>query len=325
MVALVAERLSVEQRVAVYGASEEPTVHRGVPWWPQDQLWRSAEENPRALIVPRMPLWAGQSGPMPGVRRIAWLTEPHYAALDDKVAANWDRMVVVSQWHKARLAAAHGVRPDRMTVIPNGLQPEHFSGSAPKRERHRFFWASSPDRGLLRLLRLWARIRDRLPEATLEVYNGWRAIEALARHSAVWAARHRSLRLQYEVLRCQAGVIERGMVAPVDLARAFQAASVWLYPTDVEETFCIIAIKALAAGCLPVTSALGALPETARGGILLAPPRGDENGTYDDAFVRAAVQAVEVSDAERARISQRAIAEYDIRGVGRLWQELIDG
>lgn len=114
------------------------------------------------------------------------------------------------------------------------------------------------------------------------------------------------------------------MVAPITLARALREASVWLYPTDVAETFCIIAIKARAAGCIPVTSALGALPQTAAGGILLPPPLGEVDELYAQAFVDAAVQSVAASDMERLRMSQEAMETYDIRGVVRQWAVLLD-
>lgn len=59
------------------------------------------------------------------------------------------------------------------------------------------------------------------------------------------------------------GVTEHGKVGHKKLAEIMKETSVWAYPcTDPRETFCITAVKAQAAGCVPVVTLLGALEET---------------------------------------------------------------
>ena len=55
---------------------------------------------------------------------------------------------------------------------PNSGPPATLGADLPAvpRDRHRFIYASSPLRGIERLVRMFARIRKALPDATLEVF-----------------------------------------------------------------------------------------------------------------------------------------------------------
>jgi len=68
------------------------------------------------------------------------------------------------------------------------------------------------------------------------------------------------------------GVTYHGRVGQRELAKAFLASSLWLYPTNFHETSCITAMEAQAAGVFAITSKLAALPETLRMGHLIDPP-----------------------------------------------------
>ena len=68
-----------------------------------------------------------------------------------------------------------------------------------------------------------------------------------------------------------------GNVPQRQLAREFMRSSLLLYPNTFEETSCITALEAQAAGCAIVTSDLGALSETiGAAGILISEPPGTE-------------------------------------------------
>ena len=59
------------------------------------------------------------------------------------------------------------------------------------------------------------------------------------------------------------GVVFHGRAGQEEVARSYLQSQLWLYPTDFEETSCITAMEAQAAGCHIVATRCGALPETA--------------------------------------------------------------
>ena len=124
-------------------------------------------------------------------------------------------------------------------------------------------YSSSPDRGLARLLDFWPKIFAKYgPDSSLHVYYGfetWRRLAALhdLRDQLVQAdlLEHR--------LATTPGVVFHGRAGQEEVARSYLQSQLWLYPTDFQETSCITAMEAQAAGCHVVATRCGALPETA--------------------------------------------------------------
>lgn len=326
-IAYLAERLASERPTEVYGPVPREDVHRGVAYWKREQirhLWRGRPDA--KIVVSRNPQYAETLDDMIGheLRKILWLQDAYYPGLNEEIANRYEEIVVVSEWHKEAMHQIHGVPLDKMIVAYNFLLAEHFEGEAPERKHDRFIYASSPDRGLIKLLRLWPRIRASYPEAELEVYYGWRGcIQLGSGRDESWVARFTEIRKQYEELRYQDGVKDVGMVNHEQLARAMRAAGVWCYPTDFTETGCLTACKAKAAGMVPVTTALAALTETAASNwsTLVAPDADD----YDDQILDGIDAAMEIADEERAFMSKQAIETYRVENAALpIWRELLD-
>jgi glycosyltransferase involved in cell wall biosynthesis len=174
---------------------------------------------------------------------------------------------------------------------------------------------SSYDRGLECLLAMWPDIRAAVPGATLDIYYGWNT----------WDALHGDRRMDFKDRILAAlddleahGVREHGRVSHEELASAMRAIDVWAYPTQWQETFCITALKAQEAGCWPVVTAVGALPESVVQGDLI-----DCRSIYSDRpaqqeFVGAVVTAL--------REGKRAlpVPGTDWADVARAWVAQID-
>ena len=44
--------------------------------------------------------------------------------------------------------------------------------------QHKIFYGSSYDRGLMHLLLMWKEIKKEIPDATLEIYYGWKLFQS---------------------------------------------------------------------------------------------------------------------------------------------------
>lgn len=117
---------------------------------------------------------------------------------------------------------------------------------------------SSYDRGLECLLDMFPKIREQVPDATLDIYYGWNVFDAYH------AKNPQKMKWKWQMIRkmAQEGVTEHGRVDHQQLADAMKEIKVWAYPTEFTEIHCITALKAQEAGCIPVTTNVGALQET---------------------------------------------------------------
>ncbi len=309
------------RRVEVFGPTPRVDVRTGVAYWPREQLRKLRGREDLKLIVSRAPAWGEYIKSLAGDhRQILWLQDAFYADLTPEVAAGYETIVVLTEWHKQQMRTEHGVPLDKMEIVPNFLLPEHFTQAVAKKNDH-FIYASSPDRGLIKLLEMWPRILDRYPDATLDIFYGWRGCEVLSRTQPDWTALYRQLRPRYEKLRHQKGVRDRGMVNHFAIGQAYFRAGVWFYPTGFSETFASNAIKARAAGAIPVTTALAGLKETAAcpQATLIDP----HDPMYEEKALAAVFAAIEAGDDIRVPMMREAREKYSLEAVALLWDRIL--
>ena len=101
------------------------------------------------------------------------------------------------------------------------------------------------------------------------------------------------------------GAIEHGQVGHEELARAFEKASLWTYPCNCSETFCITALRAQFAGAIPVVIQRAALHETVRHGFRCKYP--DE---YLDLLRQALGKVQQISLQQRSEMRDFVLNKY---------------
>lgn len=328
-----------------YSANAEEEVRYSVGYWTRNKIDKINAGGP--VIVSRGPSFGAILDRMAGTTldKILWLQDVHYPDLNEATAKTYRKIVTVSEWHRKTIEADIGgadVAEDgnrRVVVIPNFLLAEHFDlEGEPAREPHHFVYASSPDRGLIRLLKLWPKVLELYPDATLDIFYGWEGCMALgAGENPAWTERYRKVRTEYLGLKWQKGITDRGRVNHTTLAREFQRASAWLYPTDFAETNCLTAQKVRAAGCVPVTTKFAGLVESAacpQTCYVAMPGVGellDPTGTpeafeaYARRFLDAVQVAVDTSNAERLEMRGDAIEDFDILAILPHWLDVLEG
>jgi len=239
-----------------------------------------------------------------------WVHDVHVGQRTPQIEASLlkvDRVLALSSWHADFLKKTYPhLSPYSISVTRNGIDVGRFHHlSMGPKIQNRLIYSSSPDRGLERLLDLFPQIREQVKDTELHVYYGfdnWRKSAELAKNKEVLA---RIVKLERKI-DSSPGVHFHGRVSQTELAEAFAASKVWAYPTWFTETFCISAIEAQAAGCVPVTTRLAALGETVKHGVLLDPP--STSSVYGLRFVE---ETVNLLKHENLRI--------DLADKGRAW------
>ena len=264
--------------------------------------------------------------PLPAKKRLLWTgdsyDQPSSVGFGDKrIAARIDRLLAVSNWHADGICAKSGFPRERTWVLRNGVQLALFSGSEP-RARKRLIYSSTPYRGLAFLPAVVTDLRRRHPDLELHVFSGMQVYQGSGFDPRI----AQSFEPLFALLRATPGCVVHGNVKQDQLAREFMRSSILAYPNSFEETSCITAMEAQAAGCPIVSSALGALPETVKeAGILItgAPTSPEYLARFTEALDKLLSDDVLWND-----YSQRALAqarEHDWRIIAQQFSQFLAG
>ena len=196
------------------------------------------------------------------------------------------------------LAQKQGSWKGVVQSISNGINLESFGINSIK-DPNKFIWSSAVDRGLVYLLDNWHKVKEIMPEATLDIYypkysdphgNGegdsWINIDGVVD--------------KMEYLKNQ-GVTDMGSVSKTDLYAAMSKASYWMYLTDYEETFCITALEMQMSNVLCITSDNAALKNTVKSGIIIP------TSNYETMFNQAVEILSKLKD--HTALKQKALEE----------------
>lgn len=170
-----------------------------------------------------------------------------------EMVENFDRMFVLSEFHKNYVQGMQGINPEKLILTRNGLNPEKFEFEKKTKNKNKIVWMSSPDRGLERCIKVCDIIREQMPDIELHVYYG---IEGLYKYGPKMSDLADKLKRMMEE---RPWVKYHGFTEQKKMYRDVSDAVLWLHPCDFIETFCITAIEMLALGVYPVTRKLGAL------------------------------------------------------------------
>lgn len=184
-------------------------------------------------------------------------------------------------------------------------------------------YASSYDRGLVTLLELWPDIKEQVPDATLDVYYGWNSFDMVHKKNPEQMKWKWNMIRQFNNLK-DLGVSEHGRVSHQELAEKFKEADVWAYPTEFTEIFAITATKALASGCIPVTTNCYALKETQGGfGYKVDCTDINTNTAKRQEFIEAVVKALGDKEYDRETPKQWAVDNFNWTNIAKQWNEAL--
>lgn len=186
-----------------------------------------------------------------------------------------------SQWHANRFNEVFKVPAEKqLPLMTNATRSSWFqeayspgdTGLGRGRDGKRVVWASSPDRGLHHLLRVWPRVVEAEPNAKLDIYydmDRWletiEVADSTGRHLITTDRAHAVRNLLRMLVHDDAMHVQyHGGVGKQEVIKAFLESHVLAYPCDPvapTEGFSMTCLEAWAAGCQLVISDADALPE----------------------------------------------------------------
>lgn len=278
-------------RTVVFGTpGEYRGVHEGVEYWNTEE-WMPQEEF-SVFVSSRSPFPFENN--INSKLKLLWM---HDVNLGEDIINHVnlpDKVLGLTNWHVNHLNKLYGIEKERLHIVPNGINIDRFKVDRSKDDSNdpKFIWLSSPDRGLDTLLSMWPLIKDRFPEATLEIYYGWAIIDKLIANFRSVGQTHQFLenykiKVQKQMKWLEgekAGITWKDRVPPDELAEALYRANFALFPTAFMETFCLAMVQCQAAGVIPITSNLAALSENVayKDGLVTGWP---SNSTYQRQFL----------------------------------------
>ena len=254
----VAERLAARGHdVTSYAPVTSCFYQKGVKWAPYKLA--NAYGSREAFFIFRDVQWFKNSElPRQHGQRYYFVAQDVDYQWTEEAVNRVDRYLCLCKTHRDFTSQKYPIIADRISTTTNGIRSEvirNVLAEGLPRDPHRLIYASSPDRGLLFILKNWKRIREFCPEANLRVFYGFDNADKLGTPEL------RALKAQCLELMKQPGISWQGRIGQMDLYREWAQSSVWFYPSDWPETSCITCMDAQALGCIPITNRYWAVGE----------------------------------------------------------------
>lgn len=207
----------------------------------------------------------------------------------DEMILRFDRIITLCRCHGRDVIKKHQLIGSKMWITSNGIKPELVDVVEKERiERNplRIMYASSPDRGLLPLLKSFKKAREYVSDLELHVFYGFDNYDKLINARKAL----RKTKAEIEKWMGQSGVIFHGRIGQTQLYQEWLKSGIWVYQTNFYETSCITSMEAQALGAAPIFSPIGALSENIEHGVAVAGDCNDPltNARFASEIVRLA-------------------------------------
>jgi len=261
---LTPELVKLGWNVTVYNNCEKEKKINGVIWKPFRE-WNNFDKQDITIIW-RRPEVARQ---FINSRVFIDLYDVGYPEQLQNIA--FEKVFVKSNFHKSLYTQ---IPDNKFLVVPCGIDIEQFKDV--EKDPYLLINTSAPDRSLGTLLKLFRRIKQQIPEAKLVWAYGWSLFDSLYENDK------RMMDWKQEIIQAmeELEVINLDRVTHQEIAEWYGKATIFAYPTQFSEAYCISALKAQAAGAIPVTVDYGALNETVQSGVKIHLDKGGERD-YD--------------------------------------------
>ena len=157
--------------------------------------------------------------------------------------------ICLTEWHKNLFSNQYPLLKDKIHIINNGIVPKLFTYPC-KKVSNRFIYSSCAERGLAKVLELWPKLIELIPNAELMIstYNQFPKNED-------------EIRMQ-RTITSYPNIHHLGKLNKDQLYELMGTCEYWLYPTCWPETSCITAMEMLMSEVICVYYPLAGLVDT---------------------------------------------------------------
>jgi glycosyltransferase involved in cell wall biosynthesis/GT2 family glycosyltransferase len=249
-----------------------------------------------------------------------------------ELASHIDAIVCVSNWEKEQFIKYNRAPAEKIVVIPNGVA-NIFEPPLKKKSKTCIYF-SAPHKGLAPLPKIWKQVVKNHPDATLKVFSS----SDLYGNTYAKDFSIEEHKLTIEELKTLPGVVYSPCIDREELLSHIQDAAFFIHPNIWEETFCVSMAEAMACGCYPITSDIGALSEISfnRGKYIPMIGENDTKGwkpspKFINEFAQEVSRCLEFFDKEpdtfyaaTKDLSKVTKTTYDWKKIAVDWEKLID-
>jgi glycogen(starch) synthase len=246
--------------------------------------------------------------------------QSHIHAMERAMVRRADRVITCSQYMHSHVSSVFGVSPARITVIPNGVDPRDLEPVVPDLPALRERFAAPDERLVLLVGRLVYEKGFHLAlDALAPVIRRLRDVRFVVAGTGTAEA---ELKRQARRLRLTRHGTFLGWVGDDMLHSLYRVAEVCIVPS-IYEPFGLVALEAMASGCLCVVADTGGLREVVPGDGTV----GVRFPSRDSAALEAVLEEVLGDDRARAQFVAEArehVLRFDWAEVARRTVEVYE-
>ena len=237
----------------------------------------------------------------------------------------YDWYVFNSHWTYEKYRYFFNVPDTRSVVIKNGIDYEELKikKDFTYKDPLRLVYFSTPWRGLDVLLNTMELLKDE-KDIVLDVYSS-----TIIYGDGFHIENEPKFLKLYEQARDLKNVNYKGYLYHDELMGKLKEYHVSVHPSTFEETFCISAMEALAAGCMLITTDLGAIPETCAEFPVYIPYTADKKhlAAQTAASIKQAREILSARDISQSLKFQQQYYKYyyDWKVIGPFWDRFLQG
>lgn len=298
--------------IRIYNNPKEEGEFEGVEYLPQRAF--DPQGNRDVFIVYR--------SPNPHIRstkaglKVHWSTDQYTVGdYGRDIVPYVDKIACISPHHKNYYIERYFPEPHKICHLDLGVRLQDYQKTVEKIQ-HRFIFCSVPERGLEIVAKIWPKIKEALPDATLVITSDHR----------LWGSptpNNHNHRLSMIGLD---GIVFMGAIPRRDLITHQSQAQMMIFPCIYEELFCVSAAECQVTGAMPLTSEAGALKTTNQYGDKL--PGNPYDPTWQKRFTDLVLKYMEDQEALTAKAKlgmDAARRRFDWDVIAKEWEKGVFG